>query len=100
MKYIIIEDERGGEFPVFCLAPQKHAEMATAWRRDETRRVVAAGFCEFISPLAGETAWGVRVFGESDSLNLGNRGAKDEALISVMYHGTLAMAKPAERRAS
>ena len=87
MKYIVLKDERGGEFAVFCLAPQTHAEMATAWRRDTTRRVVAAGFCEFLS-----TGHAI-VFGQSDSLNLGNRGTQDAALISAMYLGTVEMAR-------
>lgn len=87
MKYIIIQDELGGEFAVFCLAPQTHAEMATAWRRDTTRRVVAAGFCEFLS-----TGHAI-VFGRSDSLNLGNRGTQDAAMITAMYLGTVEMAR-------
>lgn len=118
MKYIIFDDPQAGEFAVFCLAPQTHAQMATAWRRDPTRRVVSAGFCEFVAPVSprmtgenrGQPPGGehaatrpctiVRVFGRSESLNLGNRGAKDAALITAMYLGTVAMARRADVAAS
>lgn len=86
MKYIFIRRPNGDEFPVFCLAPQKHSEMATAWRRDDRSQVVSAGFCEFLP------AGIVRVFGRSDSLNFGPRPG-DAATISAYYLGTLTMTK-------
>lgn len=81
MKYLIIRDLEGMEFPVFCLAPLKHEQMATAWRRDEGMRVVSAGFVEF-GPA------GVRTFGYSDSLNLYPR-PQDARLIATFYKVTL-----------
>lgn len=85
MKYLIIQEADGTEFPVFCCAPQTHAELATAWRRTGPRKVVAAGFVEF-------RASGVAVvFGRSDSLDLGPRPDRDAALITAMHLGTVAM---------
>lgn len=113
MKYIIIRESSGSEFAAFCLAPQTHAQLAAAWGAvpavDPTRAftwarvVIAAGFCEFVAPLPNHRAEGaqdtcsfVRVFGRSDSLNLGPR-PKDAALISMLYHGTVEMNRAADQ---
>lgn len=85
MKYLFIRDAEGLEFPVFCLAPKTHAEMATAWRRNDQSKVVSAGFCEF-GPF-GQVA----TFGFSTSLNLGPR-ADDARLIAAFYKAGLATA--------
>lgn len=92
MKYIILREPDGSEFPVFCLAPQTHAELAAAWQsRGPARRPVAAGFVEFLASGAAI------VFGYSDSLRLGPRPA-DAALITAMHMGTVTMARVTEAR--
>lgn len=115
MKYIIIRESSGSEFAAFCLAPQTHAQLAAAWGAVTAatpplapghvwrRVVIAAGFCEFVAPLPNHRAEGaqdtcsfVRVFGRSDSLNLGPR-PKDAALISMLYHGTVEMNRAADQ---
>lgn len=83
MKYLIIRDAHGVEFPVFCVAPQTHAEMATAWRRSDSNRVVAGGFVELLPAC-------VRVFGHSTSLALYPR-PQDAQLIAAFYRATLAL---------
>ncbi|HSV93123.1 MAG TPA: hypothetical protein VLH81_08600 [Desulfobacterales bacterium] len=94
MKYLIIRDQHGQEFPVFCLAPKTHEQMATAWLGARNSRglpaeapcegrVIAAGFVEFLPA-------GVRVFGHSTSLNLYPR-PQDAQLIAAVYRATLAM---------
>jgi len=91
MKYIIITDEIGVEFPVFCLAPQSHQELATAWRRNDSLRVVSAGFVEFAADGSAT------VFGRSTGLNLGPR-PQDARIISTFYHLTLKTAHRADQR--
>lgn len=89
MKYVIIQEPDGSEFPVFCVAPQTHAELATAWRRNDSRKVVAAGFVEFLATGAA------LVFGRSTSLDLGPR-PRDAALITTFTMATLTMARSDE----
>jgi len=88
MKYAIIQDiDSGLEFPVFCLAPRTHEEMATAWRPDpQKRRVVSAGFCYF-------TRHQVTTYGHSQSLNLGPR-QDDARIIAAYYRATLLSNNP------
>lgn len=86
MKYVMIQRANGTEFPVFCLAPQTHLELAGAWCRDTAHRPVAAGFCEFLP--TGQAI----VFGRSHSLQLENRPA-DAAVISMFYKATVEMAR-------
>lgn len=90
MKYIIVREQQGLETPVFCLAPRTHAELATAWRRDDSRCIVSAGFVEFLPE-------GVRTFGRSTSLNLGPR-PHDARLIAAFYKATLAAGLSSEAR--
>jgi hypothetical protein len=90
MKYVMLRPLKPGtDFPVFCLAPQTHAMLASRFAGDA--RPIAAGFCEF---YAADGAAKVRTFGFSNSLNLGP-GRLDAALIEGFYNGTLAMNKEA-----
>lgn len=90
MKYIIIRPEDGTEFPVFCVAPKTHADLATAWRRNDRSTIVAAGFVDFGPfPSTGQVA----TFGESVSLKMGPR-PQDARIISTFYRTTLATAVP------
>jgi hypothetical protein len=83
MKYLIIKDaESGFTFPVFCVAPQTHADLATAWRRSDARQVMSAGFVCFYADGSAET------FGESVSLRLRPR-PEDAAIITAFYRATL-----------
>ncbi len=93
MKYLIIRDQHGQEFPVFCLAPKTHEQMAAAWRRDETCRVVSAGFCEFIQTAVHGMC--VRTFGFSSSLQLYPR-PQDARLIAAFYKVTVEMGEKSE----
>lgn len=86
MKYLMIEDATGLRFPVFCCAPQTHADMATAWRRDDSRKVCSAGFVCFYADGTAET------FGASASLNLRPR-PEDAAIITAFYRATLKNAR-------
>lgn len=88
MKYIMIADlESGVPFPAFCMAPVTHRELAAKWRRDDSRRVVSAGYCRFLADGKVET------LGESTSLGL--KPAPDDArLIEAYYRSTLAIALP------
>lgn len=95
MKYLIIRGPHGGEFPVFCCAPQSHRELAAAWQASVHplpggRQVVAAGFVEFLPTGAAI------VFGRSESLGLGTRPGCDAALISALYLGTVTMGRDAD----
>ena len=90
MKYIIVSDPEGPAIPVFCLAPMTHLEMAHAWRGRPARRVLSAGFVEFLPE-------GVRTFGFSTSLNLGP-GPDDARLIAAFYKHTLATVIEQEAR--
>jgi hypothetical protein len=92
MKYVIIQDRDGLEFPVFGVAPVTHAQLAAAFRPDDTRRVVAAGFVEFLPTGAAI------VFGRSESLDIGTRPDRDGALIAAMHLGTVRMARETEFR--
>jgi hypothetical protein len=89
MKYLIIQESDGSEFPVFCVAPLTHAQLAAAFRPDDRRRVVAAGFVEFLASGAA------LVFGRSESLQLGPR-PKDAALITALTMATVRMGRDAE----
>lgn len=93
MKYLIIQGEDGAEFPVFCCAPQTHADMARAWRRTPASRVVSAGFCSIIVSPNGDDAavpvW-VATYGRSESLNLHPR-KEDARLIAAFLHATARM---------
>jgi hypothetical protein len=92
MKYIMIQDSDGLEFPVFGVAPLTHAQLAAAFRPDDSRRVVSAGFVEFLPTGAA------LVFGHSESLGLGPRPGRDAALITAMHFGTVRMARALESR--
>jgi hypothetical protein len=81
MKYIILQDQNGIQFAAFCFAPQTHEQLATAWRRDESRRVVSAGFVEFHDNRA-------LVFGYSASLQIGP-GPNDEKFLTAFYRLTV-----------
>jgi hypothetical protein len=108
MKYVMIRNARGNEFPVFCLAPQTHADLAAAWRRDDRSQVVGAGFVEFVMGYTdpenpaltpdGKPATSVmfaRTFGHSESLQLSPR-PQDAGIITAFYLGTVAMNKIAQ----
>lgn len=90
MKYIILRESDGIEFPVFCLAPKTHADMAAAWRRDDRLHIVSAGFVEFLPE-------GVRTFGFSTTLHLAAR-ERDARLIAAFYKAQLATALDLEAR--
>lgn len=90
MKYLMIQDGDGLEFPVFCLAPRTHAEMAKAWRRNDSSRVLSGGFVEFLPE-------GVRCFGFSSSLNLAPR-ERDARIIAAFYKAQLSTALGLESR--
>lgn len=85
LKYLVLREATGVEFPVFCTGLQTHAELATAWLVGPARRrVVSAGFVRF-------AAEGVTVCGHSESLDLAPR-PQDARLIAVCAHATHRMA--------
>lgn len=91
MKYIIYREADGGEFPLFCLAPVSHrdlAGLATAARPGRT--VVSAGFVEITEVAAGSLA---RCFGASESLGLAARPEADSRLIGALYSATIQNAR-------
>ncbi len=68
MKYIIIKEASGAEFPHFCCAPCTHRELwSMVFAAKPGRTLVSAGF--YHEPVCGE----VRTFGRSDSLELDPR---------------------------
>lgn len=90
MKYIIVRDQDGIEIPHFACAPVTHRELAAAWRRDDSRTVVAAGFVEIHDDQAF-------VFGRSESIELGPRPG-DALLLTAFYRATVRMAREADAR--
>ena len=81
LKYVMVREESSGiEFPVFACAPVTHEAMATAWRRNDSRRVVSAGFCQL-------TATHAITYGYSMSLRMGPRD-EDARLIAVFTRVT------------
>lgn len=74
MKYIIIKEASGAEFPYFCVAPCTHRELwAMVHAAKPGRSLVSAGF--YIEMTGGA----VRTFGRSDSLDLEPR--QNDALL-------------------
>lgn len=82
MKYCTFLRPDGTEFAAFCLAPETHGDLAAAWRRNESLRVVSAGYCRFMSN--GD----VHTYGSSVTLNLKPRPT-DAALIRTFYRAGL-----------
>ena len=81
MKYCIFLRPDGTEFAAFCLAPQTHAELAAAWRRNESTRVVSAGYVRLHADGFAET------YGESITLALKPRDT-DAKFIAAFYRAT------------
>ncbi len=92
MKYIVIAPADGEPFPVFCCAPQSHAEMASAWRRTPASRVLSAGFF-YVAACWPPSVVNVATYGRSESLNLGPR-PEDARLIAAAIATTLCLNAP------
>jgi hypothetical protein len=81
VKYCIFQKPDGSEFAAFCLPPQTHTELAAAWRRNESTRVVSAGHVRLHADGHVET------FGESLGLGLKPRDT-DAKFIAAFYRAT------------
>lgn len=79
VKYIVIDNSETGRVPYFCVAPVTHAVLARLLRAAGV--IVSAGFVEFLE--GGK----VRVYGRSESLNLGP-AVGDAELIEAMARFT------------
>lgn len=87
MKYVIIRDTDGGEFPFLFCAPFTHVEVALMLQgHRHGRTIIAAGFVDF----SGSTP---RCFGRSESLNIDSRPSLDSAHLGAFYQATLASAR-------
>lgn len=78
MKYVMIDNGEGWRAPFLCPAPTSHATLADLLRA--AGRPVSAGFVEFLE--GGK----VRVFGHSESLNLGPAVGDAELIEALARH--------------
>lgn len=87
MKYVIIRESDGGEFPFLFCSPFTHVEVSLMLQGHRPgRTIIAAGFVDFTGPAP-------RCFGRSESLNLDSRPALDSAHLGAFYQATLASAR-------
>lgn len=84
LKYLILSEADGGEFPHFCLAPVTHLELSLALQAYRPgRTIVSAGFVTI------EAEGHVSTHGSSISLSLSPRSG-DAALIRIFSQATRA----------
>lgn len=82
MKYIMIREASGAEFPKFCCAPDTHRELwALHYAAKAGRSVLSAGFYTELP------AGAIRTFGRSESLDLGPR-PQDAAILQAWISAT------------
>jgi hypothetical protein len=98
MKYLILREADGAEFPFLFCSPFTHLEVGLMLQgHRHGRSIVAAGFVEwFAGQPAGPGAVPQvlpRCFGRSESLNLDSRPGHDSATLAAFYSATLTSAR-------
>lgn len=87
MKYLMLREQDGGEFPFLFCSPYTHLEVGLMLQGHRAgRTLVSAGFVE-INPQGL-----ARCFGRSESLNLDSRSS-DSAHLTAFYQATLSSAR-------